>query len=447
MLKLSDSQEIQTAEGTQLLPDAIARAFGPLLNSFSGQTIAVAVSGGSDSMALLRLAQTHFGSDPQGTIKLIALTVDHGLRTESSDEAELVAGWCAALGVEHRTLVWHHGGSIRGNLSNAAREARYDLMQAECTRLGAAALLTGHTLDDQAETVLMRLARGSGVDGLSGIKATVSRRDSTGTANPLTLVRPLLGLSRDELRGHLRAIGQDWINDPTNDNSDYDRVKARQMLGILAPLGLTTDRLAATARIMGMARTALETQAGEPQDVWEWSPLGFAQTDSAEFFALPREIALRRLSGVMNAMTGATYRPRLHALETLLDQLSDRARTLHGCVIYTRGDKITVLREPNAVSESFNPSNSPKLWDNRFLVSVNEPAETPLVIAKLGEAGIAQIPIKTKDLSPLWKAAPRDARLSTPALWRGDVLVSAPLAPWYADPDGPELHVKAIQVK
>ena len=418
----------------RLPSDAIKAAFEPHLAS--NQTkIALAVSGGSDSIALAHLAIEACAG--RGT-EIVVMTVDHNLRPESRREAERVAAWCDHLGVTHRLLHWENPQEAVGNLSSAARDARYALMQADCKQLGINALYTGHTLDDQAETVLMRLARGSGVDGLSAMAKIKIR------AGGITLHRPLLGFTRDQLRGHLTAIGQGGIDDPTNEDETYDRVKARQMLETLAPLGLTKERLAATARMMGLARTALEVQAGDLHDVWDWSPLGFAQTDSAEFFALPREIALRRLSGVLKALTGATYRPRLQGLEALMDHISEGGRTLHGCIVRRRGDKIVIMREPNAITDRENPGKSPILWDNRFEIDLTGPLDEGLMIAPLGEAGLQQIPLKTKDLPQVWRDAPHVARVATPALWRGDVLVSAPLAPWKAHSDGPELHVKAI---
>lgn len=417
--------------------DAIKAAFEPHWDS-NPKKIALAVSGGSDSIALAHLAKEAFA---HRNTQIVVMTVDHGLRSASKAEAQHVAAWCASKGLEHRLLRWNNAKDVVGNLSSAARDARYALLQAECRRLGINDLYTGHTLDDQAETVLMRLARGSGVDGLSAMAKIKT------LSGGVLLHRPLLALTRDQLRGHLNAIGQSWVDDPTNDDETYDRVKARQMFETLEPLGLTKERLATTARIMGMARTALDAQAGDPKDVWEWSPLGFAQTDSREFRALPREIALRRLAGVMNALTGATYRPRLQGLEALMDHLSEGARTLHGCIVRLRGDTIVVLREPNAISDTAHPVNELNLWDNRFEIGTSGPLDHGLTVKMLGEAGLQQIPIKTNDLSQSWRDAPHIARVATPALWRGDVLVSAPLAPWRANPGGSELRVKAIWVK
>ena len=415
------------------LEDRLSRDF--LTNAFSPDdlscltSVAVAVSGGSDSLALLRLAQSAFA--PHG-VEIVAMTVDHQLRPESTAEAEHVAMLCKSLGIAHRLLTWDRPETIPGNLSNAAREARYRLMAQACAREGIGHLLTGHTMDDQAETVLMRLARGSGVDGLSAIAPSAER-------GALALKRPLLGVSREDLRDYLRDIGQDWVDDPTNDDEAYDRIKARKMFEALETLGLTKQRLATTARVMGMAREALEVQAGQTQDVWEWTALGFAQSDLGAFERLPREIKLRRLAGAMNRLAGTSYRPRLDALEDALDARPG-TRSLHGCIVRWGRDKVTIIREPNAVTEPPRPAVSVENWDNRFKIIADFAPDPDLKIAMLGEAGLRQIPKDYKGLSRTWQDAYSAVKQTTPGLWRGDVLLSAPLASWSADLDGPILR-------
>ncbi|MGB3147286.1 MAG: tRNA lysidine(34) synthetase TilS, partial [Paracoccaceae bacterium] len=188
--------------------------------------LGVAVSGGGDSMALLHLlADWRKAGGPE----LLAVTVDHGLRPEAAAEAGFVADHCLGLGIAHETLCWT-GWDGRGNLPDQARRARYRLIVGWARRHGLARVALGHTLDDQAETVLMRLLRGSGVDGLS---AMADCRVEAGIA----FCRPLLSVQRQDLRHYLTARSVPWLEDPTNDDPDYDRVKARQALATLAGLG------------------------------------------------------------------------------------------------------------------------------------------------------------------------------------------------------------------
>jgi len=195
--------------------DDLTALFAPAAHQ---SNIALAVSGGGDSMALLHLA--HRWARGRG-VSLHALTVDHGLRPDSAAEAAGVAAFCAAHGIAHRILTWSGDGD--GNLPDAARRGRYAAMADACTEAGATMLLTGHTLDDQAETVLMRLGRGSGVDGLAAMRAMT----------PLwgvQLFRPLLGLRREDLRDMLRGAGVAWVDDPTNEDRGYTRIRARDAL-------------------------------------------------------------------------------------------------------------------------------------------------------------------------------------------------------------------------
>ncbi len=176
--------------------------------------LAVAVSGGADSMALLCLA-ARWGKRP-----LTALTVDHGLRAESAEEARRVKGWAEAQGVPHVTLAWR-GEKPKANLQAAARAARYGLLAQWCRDARVEGLLLAHTLDDQAETVLLRLARGSGVNGLAAMAPATRLRG-------VTLLRPLLGISRARIVATLEALRQPWIEDPSNEDTRFARVRLRK---------------------------------------------------------------------------------------------------------------------------------------------------------------------------------------------------------------------------
>ncbi len=196
--------------------------------------LAVAVSGGADSMALALLARDWAGARGR---KLTALTVDHRLRPESADEAAAVAGWMMARGIPHHVLRWRD--RPRGNVQAEARRARYGLLENWCAAEGAGALLLAHHLEDQAETVLLRLGRGSGVYGLAGMSA------ETAPAWPGAPVRarPLLGVPKARLAATLSAAGQSWIEDPSNRNPAFARTRVRGVWTQLAALGIASTRL------------------------------------------------------------------------------------------------------------------------------------------------------------------------------------------------------------
>lgn len=298
----------------------------------AGPLWAVAVSGGSDSLALMHLLAGH--ARAAGLAPPLVLTVDHGLRASSAREARQVVAWARAAGLKAHVLRWRGARPGQG-IEAAAREARYRLMGAFLEKRGIAALYVGHTQDDQAETFLLRLARGSGLDGLAAMQA-VSPWPVPGFES-LSVRRPLLGIARADLRAWLEALGQPWLEDPMNQDEAFDRVKMRRALAVLAGAGLEAGRIAQAAAHLARARQALEvvTQAVLARAA---RPLGrgFA-LDPAALTAAPREVGLRALAALLMAVGGKPYRPRFESLERLFDRLAAGGTgggvTLHGCHI------------------------------------------------------------------------------------------------------------------
>ncbi|HEX8621100.1 MAG TPA: tRNA lysidine(34) synthetase TilS [Allosphingosinicella sp.] len=231
--------------------DAVSR-FRRDLEALAGPAdrLALAVSGGPDSLALLLLAQAAFPG------RVEAATVDHGLRPESADEAKGVARLCAELGVPHRGLSARVERAGEG-LQAAARDARYAALAEWMTARGLGLLLTAHHADDQAETLLMRLNRGSGVAGLAGVRAS---RPVPGTAGPLRLCRPLLGWRRNELERIAAGAGVEAALDPSNRDEAFDRARLRRQMAE-APW-LDAAALARSATLLAEAEAALEWTAG-----------------------------------------------------------------------------------------------------------------------------------------------------------------------------------------
>jgi tRNA(Ile)-lysidine synthase len=370
--------------------------------------IGLAVSGGSDSMAMLWLIAPW--ARARG-IPVSVATVDHGLRPEAAAEAAFVGRVAGGLGVPHRVLEWR-GWDGRGNLQAQARAARTELLTAWARETGADAVALGHTMDDQAETVLLRLARGSGVDGLAGMEAD---REQGG----LRWVRPLLGLRREELREFLRAGGHPWVDDPSNEDARFDRVKARQALGLLGPLGVEAEGLSATAHRMAMARAALEHYAREAAGRVARTEGGDVVFARPGFDLLPVETRFRLLSDAVRWVGGGVYRPRLGALERVIADLSDAPRrTLQGTVVTRTGGEWRVGREWAAVRGLRAPVGEP--WDGRW--RIEGPGGAGLEVRALGGAGLAAC--------PGWRATGlrRATLIVSPAVWRGEELVAAPLA-------------------
>lgn len=372
------------------------------LEGVPNSALGVAVSGGGDSMALLHLLAARGPG-------LRAVTVDHGLRAESRAEAAMVAGVCKALSVPHTTLHWRW--DHKGNLQSAARLGRQRLISDWAAGQGLAHVALGHTIDDQAETVLMRLLRGSGVDGLSGMAGR--RQDGA-----VTWVRPLLQVRRADLRAYLRGLGVAWVDDPTNEDPHYDRVKIRQAM---ETLGLDVAGLAATAGRMRLAREVLERDTSALAGVCvTLTPLGEVVIDLAKF-AAPEELQLRLLAGILRWISGEGYRPRLENLRGLLAALATtKGQTLHGCVIRSHFGKVFVRREVSKVEPPCPVAAG--FWDHRWIVEASKGAVEATHIGALGTKGLQECPD--------WRETghAREALLASPALWQDGILQAAPLA-------------------
>ncbi len=334
------------------------------------EAVALAVSGGSDSIALMRLVAEWAGAR-RSPPRLAVLTVDHGLRTESAEEARRVVGWARACGLAEEVLTWT-GDKPSTGIQAAAREARYRLMRQWCDRHGFGPLVTAHTLEDQAETVLMRLARGSGVEGLGAMAGE--------SLEPWHVLRPLLTVPRDRLRASLAVRGQPFIDDPSNRDAAFERVRTRAVLSHLAEAGLSCRHIALAAARLRRANTALDEAVREAErNLLAVTPEGAAILERTGFAALPEEIRVR-LIGRTVARCGA--RPaalRLAAVEALERWTAGGqgvARTLAGCRLVRQKAALLFGREPgrlNPLPVALAPGTI-TVWDRRFEIAV---AATP----------------------------------------------------------------------
>jgi tRNA(Ile)-lysidine synthase len=293
---------------------------------------AVAVSGGADSLALMHLLARWAGKTKRA--KPLVLSVDHGLRAESGRDARKVARWAKALDLRCELLTVR-GKKPKSDIEAWARGERYRLMGERLAGRGITALYVAHHLDDQAETFLLRLARGSGLDGLGAMRG-LSAFPLPGFET-LSVVRPLLGLPRSELRDFLKARGQDWLEDPMNDEARFARSRIRALLPALEAAGLTARRIADAALHLARAREALDMATAAVMARACRRRKHMMLLDPEALAAAPREIGLRALAALLGTTSGETYRPRFEALERLFDRLAGGTlgggATLHGCRI------------------------------------------------------------------------------------------------------------------
>lgn len=364
--------------------------------------ILAAVSGGGDSLAMLILLH-RFLSSIDGP-RIVAVTVDHGLRAESGAEAEQVGRFCERAGIAHRTMRWS-GDKPATGLSAAAREARYRLLAEAADEAGATIIVTGHTADDQAETALMRRARGQG-RGLAGMAP------ATLLEGRIWIVRPLLAVRREALRRLLRGEGVAWIDDPSNENDAYERVRARSALVDTAEFRRTieTVRITADQRVMHGERAAslIATHATMPAP-------GLMRLDGELPAGADPAAALYALRILLAVAGGREHLPDAGRAAGLLGRLGGgpMRATLARAVVDRRRQGIFLLREGRGLPARAALADN-TLWDGRYRLRTL-PGYRPVETAALGRT---QVTDDAEDNS-LPRSLRRAATAGLPALWRG----------------------------
>ncbi len=343
-----------------MLAAETTQALNGIFDGLTGfSRVAVAVSGGSDSMALLRLV-ADWRSQLNGPREVYALTVDHGLRPESANEAQEVSAWCAGLGVPHMTLRWQ-GEKPSSGIQAKARTARYDVISNWCREQRVPMVMTAHTADDQAETIIMRQQRTNTDRSLAAIWPENEWRG-------IKLLRPLLTVRRETLRDYLRGLGQVWLEDPSNSNTDFERVRIRQNMANEDVPALQALAMSAQTRVMA-ANAELNA----------WLALHMKVDDYA-VIRLPRpllqDIALERRVDVLSwvlAAGGDGQTPERANVETIAAWLADgreNRRSANGAIVSARRHVIEIMREPGRIRSRFveTPESGRVVFDDRFEV-------------------------------------------------------------------------------
>lgn len=381
-------------------------AFDALAVGTFGDVLAVAVSGGADSLCLALSAADWAKKHNK---KIVALTVDHGLRPESAKEARLVHVWLLARGISHHTLKWA-GQKPSSRVEELARLARYDLLIAWCKKHKVSCLLVGHQLEDQTETFLIRLAHASGVDGLSAMQPVSVRQG-------VFIARPFLHFHRAQLQATLtQKYQQKWVEDPSNQDNQYERVRYRQSLPVLQELGLTTEAVGLSVKRLARVRACLEelTHSFMKKKV-QITPAGFAFINTEDMASVPAEIAIRVLGRVLR-LIGGEISPRLEQLEKLYVKLPCSV-TLAGCEIVPYKDGFFICREVAKMAQPLLIEAKQTVQWDRFVVF----AQKDVTVAPLRESIKVKLPAKV--------------RRTVPAFYIGKKLVSVPYLDYYAVKD------------
>jgi tRNA(Ile)-lysidine synthase len=386
--------------------------FAPLA---AASKIALAVSGGGDSLALLDCIDRWRRNRPRPP-DIVVLTVDHGLRESSADDAKAVVAVAKKRRIKAEILRWT-GEKPKGDVEGAARAARYRLLVGRARSAGASHLLLAHHRDDQAETLLLRLARGSGLFGLAAMRKEIAAGD-------VTIFRPFLDIARARLQETIAVARLVPAEDAMNTDPRFARARLRRIMPLLAADGIDAAGLAATARRLAQAAETIDAVASRLIDMAvETDALATAAIDPALLLASPGEIRLRSLARILIAVGGDDYPPRFERLAALLrdmeghDGSSRFKRTLAGAVIEWREGRFVVYRECGRAGLPETPVNSgfAGIFDHRFLVEVGAGAPAGLKLAALGEAGRRAIGLRPGPV-------PTGVLAALPALWlRGTV--------------------------
>jgi tRNA(Ile)-lysidine synthase len=495
-------------DGDEPDDDQLALMFGSLL----GRRLALCVSGGADSVALMHLvarwatlpvaraawreaernrtaAQALLkdeigpappslevqaawmdgisGASPAECFDwpaVVVLTVDHGLRPDSAAEAEFVSRQATALGFPHQTLVWT-GDKPKTGLQQAARAARYGLLhsavEAECwawrrrsdgyfgqVANGAAptvkrALVTAHNLEDQAETFLMRLARGTTIDGLSSMRSCETfwgaPRAGRSYRSPYQVLRPLLSVSRLSIERYLACRGVEWREDPSNANPQFERVRVRSALPVLEGLGIAPARIAATVERLAIARESLEAQVEDAVRACLVSDHGglYGHVRGSALSGQPLDRVVRVLRYLLAAFGGGAEPAAYDQIVALAGRIRSGQpvvkQTLAGCMIAApaRMDlaphDFLVWREAGRLSAAAVDLQPGAFidWDGgRFRVTAAQSVRGSLQVRPLGANGSTDLRSQVPSLR-LWRVAPGSFD-TLPAIWDGSKLVAVP---------------------
>lgn len=330
--------------------------------------IALAISGGADSICMGKLAAEEALLSGNN---YIALIVDHGLRKESAQEAALVKKRLSDIGIESVILKWS-GDKPTSNIQEQAREARYKLLLEYCESHNIKYLLTAHNKNDQAETVLMRILRGSGVDGVAGI--SISHK-----INGVNILRPLLEFSRDEIIATLKHYGIDWIEDPSNQNEKFERVRIRNLISSQVDKDTWLDRFSLLAKNARRTKDFLDLQVNKfiGGNV-EISKLGYVKFKASDF-NIHEEMKLRVLAKLLMIVSGKKKRHRLSSLENVNFK---SASTLWDCQVVPKDGNVYIFKEASAVDDSYVDG----IWDARFKLVLPHGAEVKRMTKDLWSA-------------------------------------------------------------
>ena len=371
----------------------VNQALNQFLQPLRPSSVAVAVSGGADSLALTYITAAWA---KQHHIPFKAVTVDHGLRSESKKEAQTVHEWLSQNGIEHCILTWI-GKKPKTRIEEKAREARYALLTDWCHQEHIPVLLLAHHADDQMETFFLRLARQSGLDGLCAMPTVLYRQG-------IAFVRPMLSIHHRDCIHYLKEKKLSWVEDPMNESSLYERVRLRMIEPILEKEGLTAEAVCGSIQRLQRVRVCLETLTSDfINNHVTKSEAGYVFVPLDFFNSLPDELKIRVLSSLMNWVKG--HSPKLQQLEKILPSFPVKM-TLGGCQIVPVKKGFYISKEVSKMEVVTVEANRPMNWEGyEVLVSQRVqlgPLKSVLKVEGIPAAVRASFPAFFDEKGLLW---------------------------------------------
>ena len=400
--------------------------------------VMVAVSGGSDSICLLKLFADAVSIGGL-SLELASVTFDHGLRKESEDEARYVSKFAASLGVEHTILYWNRDASIKlSSVQSQAREARYNEICLFCKDKGYDAVAVGHHMDDQAETVFMNLVRGSGLDGLCGIPAKSN-------IYGVEVIRPLMGFHKEQVQLYLRDNNIEWIEDPSNQDKKYTRSLYRDFLNTQSDSAMLKERISKSADHLSRVSEALEFYVKRELDrVVELCVEGYIIINREALSESPLEVSMQVILHCIMCIGGLIYKPRYRSFSRVFSDIMNSEQsqlTIGGCIVRSNSDVILVIREVSKIGDGICiESNVECVWDNRFICNITVNRGSLYELCSLGMDGWKYLLAQKRELKYL--KLHRNIIYSLPCIKEGAIVLSCPLLGY--NMDGLDLKVNVI---
>ena len=392
--------------------------FREKISSFIGkERFAIAVSGGSDSLALSALAKLYSLDNDND---FVALIIDHKLRKESAEEAKKTYKSLTQNKIKAKILTYR-GEKFSSNIQKKARDLRYDLFEKYCGKNKIKFLILAHHQDDLIENFYIRLIRGSGIKGLTSLQNIFEYNKN------FYLLRPLLNFNKQELLSVTKKSYSSWIEDPSNKNDKFLRVRIRKMQSKLQKEGFDPKRIIKTIENLNTAKDSLDFYIFKSEKKYlKFYKEGYAILNSSMFNNEAQEVIFRVIIKAIHFVSGEYYPPRSDSLKTLMKNLSTKSfksSTLGGCLIEKNKNIISFFREDrNVAVENLNKTKQKTNWDDRFLVYKNFNNKEQFIVKKLGNHGIEYL--KKNKVNESGNKIPTHAKKTLPSFWnnKGDLL-------------------------